>query len=213
VSDIEATRREPSQDVPGTAVDASKDVAHTAQHHATEIAHDARDEVGDLVAEARVQARSVVDDTRRQMREQADQQAVKVAGTMKRISRELSELADGRADQAQTVRPYLRDLARPIDDVARRLEAGRVDGLVADVQRFARRRPGAFLAIAAGAGFVAGRMARAMKDESDEGNGATTTPRESNGDAEWDRPNGPTMAVGVPQTGIGVSAATSPGLP
>jgi hypothetical protein len=213
VSDIEAMRREQSMDVAGSAVDASKDIAQTAQQHATEIAHDARDEVGNLVDEAREQARSVVDDTRRQLREQADQQAAKVADTMKRISRELSELADGRADQAPTVRPYLRDLARPMDDVARRLEAGHVDGVVADIQRFARRRPGAFLAIAAGAGFVAGRMGRAMKDESDHGNGESPQPRERNGEDEWRRPSGSTIAVGVPQEPTGVIAPTSPGQP
>jgi hypothetical protein len=42
------------------------------------------------------------------------------------------------------------------------------------VQRFARRRPALFLAVAAGAGFAAGRLFRGAKADSDPSAGAST---------------------------------------
>ena len=45
--------------------------------------------------------------------------------------------------------------------LASRMEQGGAQGVVDDVTRFARRRPGAFLAGAAGVGFVVGRLVRA----------------------------------------------------
>ena len=41
-----------------------------------------------------------------------------------------------------------------------RLEDRGIEGVVDDVSRFARRRPGVFLLAAAGAGFVVGRFVR-----------------------------------------------------
>ena len=50
-------------------------------------------------------------------------------------------------------------------------------------RRFARRRPGIFIAIAAGAGIVAGRLTKALassaKDERSGGNGSPATYRQS----------------------------------
>lgn len=51
-----------------------------------------------------------------------------------------------------------------ISEVADWLEQRDPQDLLNDVTRFARRRPGTFLAIAAGAGLLAGRMGRGIRD-------------------------------------------------
>jgi hypothetical protein len=48
------------------------------------------------------------------------------------------------------------------------------DGLVDDVQSFARRRPGVFLAAAAATGFVAGRLFRGAQAAANAGSGSSS---------------------------------------
>lgn len=148
--------------------EATKEVARTAQQEAAAVADEARQQAREVIAETKEQARSVINDAQAQLRVQADQQATKVAESMRRIAGELRALYEGRADQAASVRPYLHDAMARLDDAASRVESRGIEGVVGDVQRFARRRPGAFLAFAAGAGFVAGRMVRSTKDADDQ---------------------------------------------
>ena len=76
-------------------------------------------------------------------------------------------LADGDAEQAGDLQRYARDLGDRLGDVAGRMNARGFDGLVDDLQRFARRRPGVFLAVTAGAGFAAGRLFRGAKADAE----------------------------------------------
>jgi len=57
-------------------------------------------------------------------------------------------------------------LASKADASARRLQDGGLDGLVADLKRFARNRPGLFLAASMGAGFMATRLLRSTDTKS-----------------------------------------------
>jgi len=62
------------------------------------------------------------------------------------------------------------DMGRQLADTATRaadkLETGGVDAALADLKRFARRRPGLFLMGAMGAGFAAGRLLKAADTHS-----------------------------------------------
>jgi hypothetical protein len=55
------------------------------------------------------------------------------------------------------------------------MEQGGPQGVLDDVSRFARRRPGMFLAGAAGIGFVVGRLVRAGVASQEDGDQSTPT--------------------------------------
>jgi hypothetical protein len=76
------------------------------------------------------------------------------------VSDQADALAAGRVDEAGNVADYVRRAGDQVGRVADHLEQRGVDGVVNDVQDFARRRPGAFLLGCATAGFVTGRLLR-----------------------------------------------------
>ena len=117
----------------------------------------------------------------------------------------LRGLADGNTEQAGDLQRYARDLGDRLGGVAGRMQDRGLDGMVDDVQDFARRRPGLFLAAAAGAGFAAGRLFRGAKADA-----------ESSGDGTGTSANGHGVgselpAAGSPGTTAGGLAASSEG--
>jgi hypothetical protein len=76
------------------------------------------------------------------------------------VSQQLNSMADG-ADSG-VASDVVRQAASRVSDVAGWLENREPAELLEDVKRFARRQPGLFIAIAAGAGFVAGRLTKAL---------------------------------------------------
>jgi ElaB/YqjD/DUF883 family membrane-anchored ribosome-binding protein len=159
--------REKSKEVASTAVDEARDVGRVAQDAAQTVAQDVRDEVGQVAGELRGQARNMVDETRTQLRERADAQTAGVANGLGRFADELRALANGHPDQAATARRYLDQAGSAIGDVAGQLRSKDFEGVVRDVQSFARRRPGTFLAVSAAVGFMAGRLVRSASDDAD----------------------------------------------
>ena len=147
--------------------DKATDVATTARDEARGVAGDARSEAGAVVSEAGTQARALADEARSALRRQASDGTYRAAGTLDQIAGRLRALADGDAEQAGDLQRYARDLGDRISGAAGRLQERGLDGLVDDVQRFARRRPGVFLAVAAGSGFVAGRLFRGAKADAE----------------------------------------------
>jgi ElaB/YqjD/DUF883 family membrane-anchored ribosome-binding protein len=171
--------REQGKEVASTAVDQARDVGRSARSATQSVAQDVRDEVGQVAGELRQQARTMVDETRTQLRDKADAQTTGVAERVGRLAEELRALANGHPEQAETARRYIDQAGSAIADVAGQLRDKDFETVVGDVQRFARRRPGAFLAATAAAGFVAGRLVRSMRDDaqsspSPNGNGAGT---------------------------------------
>ena len=77
-------------------------------------------------------------------------------------------------------------------DVASWLEARDPGQVAREVQNFARQRPGTFLLLAAGAGVVAGRLGRGIKDAGTDD--STTTSSRPESAAGVDMPAGPASA-------------------
>jgi len=119
----------------------------------------ASSEVHDLTSQAVDQAADVLNDVRGQVRERADAEARRAAEAIGGIGQQLRTMAD-RADQDSPAVRWVREAGERSQRVADRLEEGGPQGLVDDVQRFARRRPGVFLAGMGFAGLVVGRMLR-----------------------------------------------------
>jgi hypothetical protein len=76
------------------------------------------------------------------------------------LSGDFQALLEGRRDEAGSLPDYAEQLARQLQRGADRIDELGLKGVLDEVQRFARRRPGAFLAGAAVAGFVVSRFGR-----------------------------------------------------
>jgi hypothetical protein len=145
-----ATETNPPDGGPPSSVDQAKETAKA-------VAQTTAGEAKSVVGEAKESARDLVGDARTQLRSQADDQAQRLAGTLRSFSSELSAMSQ--APQAQgTAAEMARQAADHTQQLAQRLEQGGVDRAVADAKRFARTRPGTFLLGAMGAGFVVGRL-------------------------------------------------------
>jgi uncharacterized phage infection (PIP) family protein YhgE len=159
---------EQSQEVPTESAGTVKEVARSAQEQAGAVASEARQQAGAVTSEAKAQAMNLAHDAKHQLREQAEAQTAKVSESLQRLTTELRALCEGRPDEAGTVRQYAEQASTQLNRLTSRLDERSLDGLVDDLQRFARRRPGMFLAGAAATGFLAGRMFRSIKDEQQE---------------------------------------------
>jgi hypothetical protein len=137
-----------------------KDAAKEAGQHVAEVA---KDQAGNVAAEAKHQAKDLLDQGRDELRQQTAQQQDRVASGLHSLSAELHSMASGSSDQGMAA-----DLAREAADRARAmatwLEEREPGQLLDEVTSFARRRPGAFLGIAAAAGVVVGRLGRGLKE-------------------------------------------------
>src|SRR5690606_33431315 len=84
---------------------------------------------------------------------------------------ELRQMADGTEDPG-----YATDVVRRVGDatgqVAQWFEDREPASVLHEVEDFARRRPGTFLLLAAGAGLLVGRLVRGMKDAPEAGDGS-----------------------------------------
>lgn len=164
--------RAASTDAAGPEQSKPTRLAEVATSEAAEVATTAAESVRDVVEEASAQVKSVATQTRQQIDElvgksrdelrlQAEQRGSQAAGQLRTLSEQITALTEGRPESAGPLVGYLGDIEGQVRQLASRLEHGGAQGLVDDVSSFARRRPGLFLAAAVGAGFVAGRVARA----------------------------------------------------
>lgn len=133
------------------------------------LAKEAAGSIGDTVAgsagrmgeEARLQARHVFEDATTQLRSRIDTEVENVASSIDEAAAQLRALAEGRPEEAGTARSYVERGAAQLDGMARRVRSDGIDGIVLDVERFARRRPGTFLVLSGLAGMAAARLVRA----------------------------------------------------
>jgi len=142
--------------VAGTAADAGKRVAGVAGEQAGQVASEASQQVKDLVHQ-----------TRGELTEQAATQQKRVAGGLRSLGEELHSMAQN-SEQQGPATDLVKQAAERTSTVASWLEDREPGHVVDEVTRFARQRPGAFLAIAAGAGLLVGRLGRGLKAANDD---------------------------------------------
>ncbi len=152
----------------GPVSQAVTEAAGATKDHAGEVTNVAKDQAQQVAGEVKAQARGVVTDARERLGEQARLQNERLAEGLRRLADDLKSMAAQRRDSpAATVVTRVADGGRQVADY---LAEHGPDGVLAEVQEFARRRPGAFLAVAVTSGFVVGRLARgtlaAASDES-----------------------------------------------
>lgn len=144
----------------GSRVDAGGRVAEVTRQEATSVA-----------GEAGQQARELADRARHELVDEAGHQKGRAAKGLRSLSEELESMAQN-SPQSGPASQYTQQAATRVRDVAQWLDDHEPGDLLDEVKAFARKRPGVFLAIAAGAGVLAGRLTRGLGAAASESSGA-----------------------------------------
>ncbi|WP_309124039.1 hypothetical protein [Arthrobacter sp.] len=153
--------KDEAKDVGRQGVDAAKGVAQTAGSEAKNVAH-----------EAGSQAKNLVGQLGSDLKSQAGTQQQRVTDGLRSLTDELKSMAD--KSEGGTAQQLVQQVAQRTDSAASWLEGRDPGSLLDEVTGFARRRPGAFLLIAAGAGLLAGRLTRGLAGGSDSSGSPST---------------------------------------
>ena len=119
----------------------------------------AKSEVSNVAGEAKYQTRNLVDQTRSELRGQASNQQSQLASRLNSWASELGSMAS-KSDDSGPMTDLAQEAARRGGEISHWLDTHEPADVLEEVKRFARRRPFAFLALAAAAGVVAGRVTR-----------------------------------------------------
>jgi len=188
----------PPEAAQGTADIAKAQAAELGRNSADAGKHAAdvvRQQASDVGAEARWQGMELLREAQGEVAAQAARGQQRVAAELLSVGDDLQSMADGSADQGMAA-----DLARRASAGAR--AAGQWLGdrqpgqVMNEVQSFARRRRGAFLALAAAAGLVAGRLTRGMRAGTDQDAWAGAAGTESAATASAEHAEAPVLAPG-----------------
>ena len=146
----------------GTSVkDEAAGVAQDAKAAGSRVASTAKDAAQQVAGDAKTQGRELLHTTGNEVRAQAATQQQRLAGGLRTVGGELHTMADSSqehgfaSDVAQRV-------AGRVDSVAGWLESREPTEVLDEVKQFARRRPGVFIAVAAGTGVLLGRLVRSL---------------------------------------------------
>jgi hypothetical protein len=152
---------------PDVAKEQAGRLGQTAAGAGGQVAQTAKEQAQNVVGEVSQQARDLVGEARTQVRDQAGSQKNRAVQGLRALGDELEQMAQSSgqsglaAEVAGQVSGRTRDLAQYLD----RHEPG---DLLQEVRSYARRRPVAFLAGAALAGVVAGRLTRGLTSGGDD---------------------------------------------
>ncbi|WXF91557.1 hypothetical protein WDV91_01905 [Curtobacterium flaccumfaciens pv. flaccumfaciens] len=154
-----------AQDVAGDAKDKAANVAGTAKEQASKVASEATDHAKQLYGQAS-----------ENLKQQAGEQQQRAAGGLRSLGEQLGRMAEN-DDEQGVASKVVRDLSGRATSAAGFLENRDPGSLLDEVKTFAAKRPGTFIAIAAGAGLLAGRLTKALatevKHEKEAGDGTT----------------------------------------
>ncbi|MDR6611581.1 hypothetical protein [Leifsonia sp. 1010] len=142
--------------VAGSAAEAGKDVAATAKEQAKNVA-----------GEAKSQAKDLYRQTQEELRTQAAQQQERVASGLRSVGDELDQMASS-SESGGLATDLVRQAAQRTHAIAGWLNERDPGSLLNEVKSYARRNPGTFIAAAAIAGALAGRLTRALASGGDD---------------------------------------------
>ena len=144
---------------------ASPGAVSVVKERAGEVGVVAGEEATAVVEESKFEAQRLIQQSRETLRAEAATQTTRIASTLRDIGQQLRTMTQQPGTSGIAV-----DVGRQLADTAQRaatkLDDNGVETLMTDLKRFARRRPGAFLAGALGAGFVTGRLLKAADTHS-----------------------------------------------
>lgn len=150
----------PAGTSPQPAQKQAEGTLHQGKEAARQVAGAAMEQTGAVAGEARDQTRRAVEQIRERARAQAQQQSERAAQGIRQWADDLAALQES-AKPDSPVTGVVRQVADGGRRAADYLEQNGFAGVLGEVQDFARRRPGMFLAGALAAGFLVGRIAKA----------------------------------------------------
>ena len=142
-----------------TAKSEAANVKDTAAGAASDVAQTAKSEASNVASEVTQQARNLIDQTQSELRGQASNQQSALAEKLNGWASELGSMAS-KSDESGQMTGLAHEASRRVGEVSHWLDTHEPADLLTEVKQFARRRPVAFLALAAAAGIVAGRVTR-----------------------------------------------------
>jgi hypothetical protein len=163
-----------------STVDSAKQQASAVGQSAADagqhVAGVAKEQAQNVAGEAGTQAKDLFDQARSELSTQAGAQQQRLAAGLRALGDELHAMTQHEADPGVAT-GLARKGATRSHDLAEWLDDREPGSLVEELKGFARQRPAAFLGLAAGAGLLAGRLTRGVKDASadsgDESPGST----------------------------------------
>ncbi|MFI5888688.1 hypothetical protein ACIA5D_01065 [Actinoplanes sp. NPDC051513] len=176
--------------------------AQAAGHAATDVKDTATQQAQRVGAEAKAQARNLAGDVRDRLSEQARTQNDRLSGSIRQTADQLDEMRGDRGDTpAAAIVSRVADGGRQLADY---LDRNGPEGVLREVQDFARRRPGAFLATALAAGFVVGRLGKGVAKAGSSGSDGTGGAKPAADEFSTTYP--PATSAYPPATGTGYAA-------
>jgi len=182
------------------------DLSHSSIQTGKHVADVAREQASGVAAEAGRQGRDLLYQAQGELGKQAAQGQQQLAHQLLSLGDELRSMA-GASGQGGMAASLASQAASRVRNAGQWLD-DRQPGQVADeIQSFARRKPAVFLALAVGAGLVAGRLTRGLKDASSDNSAAAPAPAAAQGlSGQWAPPSD--VASYPPATAAGVSDQT-----
>ena len=187
--------------------DQATDLSHSSIQTGKHVADVAREQASGVAVEAGRQGRDLLHQAQGQLEEQAAQGQQRLANQLLSLSDELRSMADA-SGQGGMAASLASQAASRVRHAGQWLDDRKPSQVADEMQSFARRRPAVFLALAVGAGLVAGLLTRGLKDANSDNSAAA--PAATQGlSGQWAQPSD--MASYPPATAAGIGDQT-PGL-
>jgi ElaB/YqjD/DUF883 family membrane-anchored ribosome-binding protein len=154
--------KEESSNLKDRVVDSGSNVAGTV-----------KDEAANVAGEAKAQISSLFAQTRDELSNQATAQQQRAAAGLHTVSDDLGEMS--RNSSGGIASDLVSQAASRAGSIASWLEGHDPASLLDEVRNFARRRPGTFIAVAAGVGLLAGRITRSAASNAKDAAAASHT--------------------------------------
>ena len=171
--------------------DHAADLSHGSAQAGKHVAGVAREQAADVAAEAGRQGRDLLQQAQHQLEVQTAQGQQRLAKQLLSLSDELHSMAAATSQNGMAA-DLAQQAATRVHRAGQWLDDRRPREVADEVQSFARRRPAVFLALAVGAGLVAGRLTRGLKAAHDDDSPAPANGRGPNGPgagAQWAQPS------------------------
>ncbi|HEU5475911.1 MAG TPA: hypothetical protein VFV67_35245 [Actinophytocola sp.] len=196
------------------------EVGKSAAERAGEVSAVVGEQAKQVASETGTQAKNLLEEGANQLRGQASDAQQKLAEGLHGMAEQLRRMSD-RSDDSGVASDLVRQATERTEQVASWLKTREPGDLIGEVRSFARRRPGVFLAGAAVAGLLAGRLTRniaASAKDSGPDRRETTPSRPAGAEQGWrterPAPGDTDRALGAVEqapTGAGPARQVRPG--
>ena len=150
-----------------TAKGEGRQVAQEAKEGGQRVAGVAKEEAGKVASTVGDQVKTLFSQGRSELSDQAGTQQQRLAESVRALGEELNSMAQG-SEHSGPATDLARQASQRSQDFAGWLEHNEPGAALDEVKRFAQRRPGTFILLAAGVGLLAGRLTRGLTGDSDE---------------------------------------------